>query len=95
MPVFKLVLKLNQKVNLAIHQVISHQVEFDYNILGTQMNFRPSVKEAGIQCDLPIRMVSLIPLREECIASESDFSDIEGHNTSKVSSQYVPSTSQS
>lgn len=69
----------------------SHLVYFDY-ILGVQVDFCPNVKEAGIQCDLPIRTT---PLRAECLASESDFSDVERQNISNVSSQYVPSNSQS
>ena len=72
----------------------SHLAYFDY-ILGVQVDFRPNVKDAGSQCDLPIRTVSSTPLQTECVVSESDFSDVEGQNISNISSQYVLSTSQS
>ena len=63
--------------------------------LGCQVDIHPNVKDACIQCDLPIRVASSTPLRAECVASESNFSDFEAQNTSNISSQYVPSSSQS
>ena len=50
------------------------------------MDFRPNVKDVGIQYKNGL----FNPLANRGVASESDFSDIEGQN---VSNQYVPSTS--
>ena len=45
-----------------LHVIPSSVLIFDYT-LGVLVDFRPNVKDAGIQCNLPIRMVSSTPLR--------------------------------
>ena len=82
--------KVIRYITSAISKV-THSTSVSLLSTGVQVQLKPSVREVGIQCELPIQVIASTPIRGDAITSESEVSDIEGLNVSSVTA-YSPSS---